>query len=196
MKILEAAVIARVKYAILFAVSYLDRRGNPRRWEMVSRSETPRCISGELQRPDAAIIVPYHLREGKLVVIREFRVPVGGYQFGFPAGLLDPGESLAAAAGRELREETGLELVRIYRSSPAIFSSAGITDEAIAMVFVEVQGTPNLRRLSDSEEIAIFLMDREEVGALLRRQGLVFGARSWLVLDAFHRMGPDYLMNP
>ena len=102
-------------------------------------------------------------------------------------------EDLAVAAGRELREETGLDLVRVYRHSPAIFSSAGITDEAIAMVFAEVAGTPGTSRNEDSEDIEIFLMDRDAVRNLLQRGDIVFGARAWLVMDAFVRMGINYL---
>lgn len=193
MKIIDATIIAKTKFVTFFAISYLDRKGNPKRWHMVSRAEPPKCISGERHRPDAAIIVPYHRREDKLVVIKEFRVPVGDYQYGFPAGLLDPGEALATTAERELREETGLELVRVYRHSPAIFSSAGLSDESIAMVFAEVDGTPSIRHNTNSEDIEVFLMDRQEVQALLHRDDIVFGARAWLVMDAFSRMGAAYL---
>jgi len=177
----------------LTAVTYEDRKGRRKQWYMVSRGERPKCITGQIQRPDAAIIVPYHRRENKLVVMKEFRVPIGDSQYGFPAGLLDPDEDLAVTAGRELREETGLELVRIYRRSPAIFSSAGITDEAIAMVFAEVDGTPDTRHNADSEQIEVFLLDRDAVRELLGRADIVFGARAWLVMDAFARMGVDYL---
>jgi ADP-ribose pyrophosphatase len=193
MKIIDASIVAKLKFVTLFTVSYLDRKGRTRHWHMVGRGERPKCITADRERPDAAIIVPYHHRENKLVVIREYRVPVGDYQYGFPAGLLDPGEDLAITAGRELHEETGLDLVRVYRHSPAVFSSAGITDESIAMVFAEVVGTPGIRHNSDSEDIEIFLMDRQELQALLRRSDIVFGARAWLVMDAFVRMGPTYL---
>ena len=193
MKIIDAAIIAKFKYLTLFAVSYLDRKGVLRQWHMVSRDEPPKCISGRRSHADAAIIVPYHRREDKLVVIKEFRVPVGDYQYGFPAGLLDPGEELETAAARELREETGLELVRVYRHSPAIFSSAGLSDESIAMVFAEVDGTPSIRHNSDSEDIEVFLMDRREVQALAQRDDIVFGARAWLAMDAFARVGRAYL---
>jgi ADP-ribose pyrophosphatase len=193
MKIIDATIVAKLKFVTLFAVSYLDRKGNTRRWHLVSRDERPKCISGAQQRPDAAIIVPYHPRENKLVVIKEFRVPIGDYQYGFPAGLLDPGEALAVTAGRELREETGLDLVKIYRHSPAIFSSAGITDESIAMVFAEVEGTPANHHNGDSEDIEVFLMDRQEVHDLLQREDIFFGARAWLSMDAFVRMGEAYL---
>jgi ADP-ribose pyrophosphatase len=192
MKILDSTVIKKLKFATLFAISYQDQKGRTKQWEMVSRKERPKCITGEIQRPDAAIVVPYHKQEQKLVVIKEFRVPMGGHQFGFPAGLLDSSEDVAAAAGRELREETGLELVRIYRSSPAVFSSAGLTDESIAMVFAEVDGTPDNHHNEDSEDIEIYLMDRQEVKNLLRRREIFFGARAWLALDAYARMGISY----
>ena len=193
MKIINSTIVTKLKFITLFAVSYLDQKGNTKRWHMVSRSEQPKCITGENRRPDAAIIVPYHRRKHKLVVIRQFQVPVGDYMYGFPAGLLDPGEDLAVAAGRELHEETGLNLIRVYRHSPAIFSSGGITDEAIAMVFAEVEGTPSIRHNQDSEDIEIFLMDREEVRDLLHRSDIVFGARAWLSMDAYVCMGTDYL---
>jgi ADP-ribose pyrophosphatase len=193
MKIIDSTIIAKVKFVTLFAVKYLDRKGTLKHWHMVSRGDQPKCITNDNRRPDAAIIVPYHAREDKLVVIREYRVPVGDYMYGFPAGLLDPGEDLAVAAGRELHEETGLDLSTVYRHSPAIYSSAGITDEAIAMVFAEVTGTPSIRGNEDSEDIEIFLMDRKEVGLLLQRNDIVFGARAWMAMDAYVRMGKAYL---
>jgi len=193
MKIIDSTVVSKSKFVTVVAVTYEDRKGNRKRWHMVSREERPKCITGRIRHPDAAIIVPFHRHENKLVVIKEFRVPVGGFQYGFPAGLLDPGEDLAAAAGRELHEETGLELVRIYRRSPAVFSSAGITDEAVAMVFADVEGKPSTHRNEDSEDIDVLLMDRDAVRDLLPRTDIVFGARAWLVMDAFVRMGKGYL---
>jgi ADP-ribose pyrophosphatase len=193
MKIIDSTVVNQSKFVTVVAVTYEDQRGNRKHWQMVSRDEQPKCITGKIRRPDAAIIIPYHRQADKLVVIREFRVPVGDYQYGFPAGLLDPDEDPVAAAGRELREETGLDMVRVYRRSPAIFSSAGITDEAITMVFAEVVGKPGTHNNEDSEDIDIFLMDRDAVRALLQRTNIVFGARAWLVMDAFIRMGKEYL---
>lgn len=192
MKIIDSTVLHKSRFVTLVAVTYVDRQGNTKRWHMVSRVEQPKCISGENKRPDAAIIVPYHRRKSRLVVIREFRIPVGDYQYGFPAGLLDSGEDLATAAGRELHEETGLDLVSVYRHSPAVFSSAGITDEAIAMVFAEVDGTPSNSHNEASEDIEVFLMDQNDVRHLLNRDDIVFGARAWLVMDAFVRMGKNY----
>lgn len=193
MKIIDSTVVTKSQFATMVAVSYEDRRGTRKRWYMVTREDQPKCITGKIRHPDATIIVPYHRQEDKLVVIKEFRVPVGGYQYGFPAGLLDPGEALTATAARELQEETGLDLVRVFRHSPAIFSSAGITDEAISMVFAEVQGAPATHRNGDSEDIEVFMLDREAVEDLLQRTDIVFGARAWLVMDAYVRLGRGYL---
>jgi ADP-ribose pyrophosphatase len=193
MKIIDSTIVSKTKFVNLVAATYEDRRGNRKQWHLVSRKERPKCITGQTAHPDATIIVPFHRQTNKLVVIKEFRVSVGGYQYGFPAGLLDPGESLNTAAGRELHEETGLTLVRIYRHSPAIFSSAGITDEAIAMVFAEVEGCPNIRHTSDSEEIEVFMMGRGALKDLLLRADIAFDARAWLVMDAYLSMGKAYL---
>ncbi len=193
MKIIDSKVVNKNRFVTVVAVTYEDQKGNRKQWHMVSRGNQPKCITGRIQRPDATIIVPYHQQKNKLVVIKEFRVPVGGYQYGFPAGLLNPGEELAAAAGRELHEETGLDLVRVYRHSPAIFSSAGITDETITMVFAEVSGAPGTHLNEDSEDIEVFMMDQTTVRELMQQEDIVFGARAWLVMDAFVRMGKTYL---
>ena len=61
------------------------------------------------------------------------------------------------------------------------------------MVFAEVEGTPGTHGNEDSEDIEVFLMDRDAVRNLLQRNDIVFGARAWLVMDAFVRMGRAYL---
>ncbi len=45
--------------------------------------------------------------EGEIVLVRQFRFGVSDFTWELPAGLMDPGETPAAAAARELEEETG-----------------------------------------------------------------------------------------
>jgi ADP-ribose pyrophosphatase len=61
------------------------------------------------------------------------------------------------------------------------------------MVFAEVEGKPSTHNNEDSEDIDIFMMDRDAVLSLLLHTDIVFGARAWLVIDAFIRMGKGYL---
>ena len=59
-----------------------------------------------IERPDAAIIFPL-TREGKVVLVRQYRPPLERMELGLPAGLVEEGEKPEAAARRELLEETG-----------------------------------------------------------------------------------------
>ena len=56
--------------------------------------------------PGAVLVVPV-LPDGRLVIERQFRYPLGRVFVEFPAGKLEPGESALATARRELIEEAG-----------------------------------------------------------------------------------------
>src|SRR3954470_9098765 len=56
--------------------------------------------------PGAVVVVPL-LDDGRVVLERQHRHPVGQVMVEFPAGKLDAGEDRRACAERELREETG-----------------------------------------------------------------------------------------
>lgn len=77
---------------------------------------------------DAVAVVPL-TPDDDVVLLRQYRHPVGGYQLELPAGILDePDEAPEEAARRELAEETGMgvgELVPLVRFA----NSAGWTDE-------------------------------------------------------------------
>ena len=59
-----------------------------------------------IERPDAAIVFPL-TKCGEVVLVRQYRPPIGMMELGLPAGLVEEGESPDAAARRELAEETG-----------------------------------------------------------------------------------------
>lgn len=88
---------------------------------------------------DAVCIVPF-FKNGDMLATKEFRYAINAYCLEFPAGLIEPGEGAVEAAMRELKEETGLDTKSILFSIPGGFSSAGMTDEKVAIVGLEVSG--------------------------------------------------------
>ncbi len=189
MKILNMKKETDFNHLNLFSMAYTDTEGSAKSWIFASRSREPSVAEGKPHAPDAVVVVPFHIETEKLVVIREFRVPLGGYQYGFPAGLVDAGETVEAAAKRELKEETGLDLVTVTRKSPPVYSSSGMTDESVSMVYGQVRGEASTRLNEASEDIEVILLSRDQALELLEKGDTKFDVKSWILLSTFARNG-------
>jgi ADP-ribose pyrophosphatase len=176
-------------YLNLFEIGYLDTSGQKKIWRFASRKNPPKCASGNFDAPDAVVIVPFHAEKEKLVIIREFRVPLADYQYGFPAGLVDEGETVETSARRELMEETGLTVTRINRISPPVYSSSGMTDESVSMVYVECKGEISSKGNTGSEDITPLLVSPAEAKALCETRQAKIDVKTWLVLSGFSETG-------
>jgi len=177
------------KHLNLFSINYQDRENCGKKWIFSSRSKHLNPLEKNHTNPDAVVIVPFHVLEKKLVLIKEFRVCLGGYQFGFPAGLVDKGESIETAGKRELYEETGLRVTKILKKSPAVFSSSGMTDESVSLLFVECQGEPTNRFNEASEDIETIMLSQKNAKKILLDKTIKFDVKSWIILNTFASCG-------
>jgi ADP-ribose pyrophosphatase len=59
-----------------------------------------------VQHGGSAVMMPVDKR-GRVLLVRQYRLPARQYIWELPAGRVDPGETVLKAAKRELREETG-----------------------------------------------------------------------------------------
>ena len=176
------------KWLNLYAASF-DHNGHNGRWVFASRKPQPNTD----RSGDAVVIVPI-LRQPdeppRLAMVREFRVPVGDYVFAFPAGLLEAGERIEDTVRRELREETGREVVAVKRVSPPLYSSSGMTDEAVAMAFVEARATPEMKpKLDASEDLEVVLLDHAGVCRLCDDPSIRIDAKAWATLYLYQQLG-------
>jgi ADP-ribose pyrophosphatase len=189
MDILGVEKLTNEKWLNLFAATY-RHDGKTGRWVFASRKPDPRA---DRDSCDAVLIVPILHTPGqppRLVMIKEFRVPVGDYIYGFPAGLLEHGESIEETVRREMLEETGLEVVKIKRVSPPLYSTSGMTDETVAMAFIDVRAVPGAaQRLEGSEDIEVLLLDFAEACRLCDATDVRFDAKAWAALYLYQQLG-------
>ena len=93
-------------------------------WEFAARQ-------GEIA---AAVILA--IDAGDVILVEQFRVPLGRTCLELPAGLVGDetaGESVTIAAGRELEEETGYRAAEIENLG-VFYSSPGMTSECFTLV--------------------------------------------------------------
>jgi ADP-ribose pyrophosphatase len=112
--------------------------------------------------PGAVAIVPI-LDDGRVVLERQYRHPVGRVLLEIPAGKIDPGESVFDCARRELREETGYEAAEWARAG-VVHNAAAYSTEGIEIWFA--RGLVDRgRRLDVGEFIELCLMREDEFDA-------------------------------
>lgn len=81
-----------------------------------------------VKHPGAVAVLAIH--EGKMIVVEQYRKPLGRSQVEIPAGKLEPGEDIAEAAMRELEEETGYKCDEV-RLISSFYTSPGFADEIL-----------------------------------------------------------------
>jgi ADP-ribose pyrophosphatase len=177
------------KWLNLFQIDYVTAKGNAGSWIFASRKQPPRP-GPEPLTADAVVIIPL-LKDGRsrwLVAIKEFRVPLGDYEYGLPAGLYDHNETAEEVARRELKEETGLDLSNILYVGPPVASSAGLSDEAVVYVVCECTGQISDAGNEATEDITVELLDLAGVQAL-RKSNHKISAKALPFLLMFEALG-------
>jgi ADP-ribose pyrophosphatase len=115
--------------------------------------------------PGAVTVVPI-LDDGRLVMERQYRYPVGRAMLEFPAGKLDHGEPPLQCAVRELIEETGYR-AREWAVARPIHNAIGYSTEVIHIVFARAL-IAGARTLDDGELIDVVPMSEAELDRAAR----------------------------
>ena len=164
-------------YLNLYDLDVVNKVGREGHYYVASRAKTEddlKLSHIENNDPDGvAIYSLYGEKKDKVVLIRQFRYPLGGYVYELPAGLVDPGENYHTAAIRELKEETGLKLEPIVVDDiyqKPYYTSVGMTAECCGTVYGYASGEISKKYMEDSEEIEVVLADRKEVARILKEE--------------------------
>lgn len=186
--------LAETRFLNLYRAEYINRKGQTKNWMIASRKDnktlTSQLFEDKDEKIDAVIIVAVHSDLKKLVLIRQYRVPVNDYLYELPAGLIDGDEDIYTAAKRELYEETGLKLLKFDNTKKPVqlYASAGMTDESMALVYCICEGEVSTQNLEDDEDIEVILVSKDEAANLLN-SNVKMDVKTYLILQAFKENG-------
>ena len=162
------------RYLNLYELDATFRDGNRAPYYVASRRKNADAIKAATHdnRADGVILYGvYGENKDKVVLIRQYRYPVDGYVYEFPAGLVEPDEDMLEAGIREMFEETGLAFTPVQTARP-FFTSVGMTDESCGTIFGYCSGEPSTAHQEGSEDIQVVLADREECKRILKEENV------------------------
>ena len=101
-----------------------------------------------IRHPGASAVLPI-FRNGDILLVRQFRYPVGQIFYEVPAGKIDKGEDPETTAWRELEEETGLVCQNLSYIGH-FYPTVGYSDEIIHL-YVSWNLTKSETKMEDDE---------------------------------------------
>ena len=165
------------RFLNLYELDAVFRDGSRAPYYVASRRKDVDSIKAVTHDNHADGVILYGVygeEKDKVVLIRQFRYPINGYVYEFPAGLVEPNEDMLEAGIREMQEETGLEFrpMEAGAYSRPFFTTIGMTDESCGTVYGYCSGTPSVAGQEGTEDIQVVLADREECKRILREENV------------------------
>jgi 8-oxo-dGTP pyrophosphatase MutT (NUDIX family) len=128
-------------------------------------------------------------KEGKVIMMKQFRYGLGEWSIEIPGGIMDPHETNPLEAGkRELLEETGYSCGNIREVGKVAPNPA--TSNNIMHVFLATDCELTHEQSFDpNEELEVFLADVDEVKQLLRENKIIQSLHVSAILYALLALG-------
>ena len=165
------------RFLNMYELEVAHRDGKIAPYYMASRVDDPEKVKAVTKAnvPNGVIMYGiYGEKKDKVVLVRQYRYPIGGYVYEFPAGLVEANEELVDAGVREMYEETGLVFTPVEAGSytKPFFTTVGMTDESCGTVFGYCSGEPTNTHQESSEDIQVVIADRDECRRILKEENV------------------------
>lgn len=179
-------LLAAGKWVKLEKTTYVDPAGNTRFWETARR--TTRRSNTAADGVGIIALLKRTLHKDCVVMVKQFRPPMGCHTLEFPAGLIDEGETAEVAALRELKEETGYK-GEVVGVTPVTCLDPGLSDCTTQIVTVNINGdaAENInptQQLGDGEFVEVILLPLNEFQAkideLLKKEKIVVDSKVYI----------------
>ena len=182
-------------YLNLFEMDAVASSGAPFHYYFASRrkGDKIRICTGRTD-PEGVLVYAVDADDpSRILLIHQYRYPVGRYLYELPAGLIEEGETPEEAAIREIREETGMEFTPCEAKGSVLtrpyMLAQGISDEAGINVFGTVKGELTTSYQEDTEYIRPMWADRGEAKRILSEE--ITSMRAQLLLSMFVQADPS-----
>lgn len=165
------------RFLNLYEMDARTRSGSAISYYVASRArktENLKAIEGHRRADGVILYGVYGENQDRIVLVRQYRYPLGDYVYEFPAGLVEPGENVREAGIREMYEETGLTFTPVEGGDcqRPFFTTIGMTDESCGLCFGYCAGTPSNAHQEDTEDIQVILADRTECRRILKEENV------------------------
>ena len=176
-RILGVRPLTENRFLNLYELDARTRSGSAIRYYVASRAKGTdrlKAVSGHRDADGVILYGVYGEEKDRLVLVRQYRYPLGDYIYEFPAGLVEPGENMMEAGIREMFEETGLTFTPVEggECSRPFFTTVGMTDESCGLCFGYCSGIPTAVNQEDTEDIQVVLADRAECRRILKEENV------------------------
>ncbi|XP_031161978.1 ADP-sugar pyrophosphatase [Sander lucioperca] len=184
--IVKEELMAAGKWLILEKTTYVDRAGKTRTWETVKR--TTRQTNTQTDGVGIIALLKRTLHKDCVVMVKQFRPPLGCHTLEFPAGLIDEGETAEAAALRELKEETGYK-GEVVGVTPVTCLDPGLSNCTTQIIMVNINGDEGeninpKQELGDGEFVEVILLPLDEfqkkIDDLMKKEKIVVDAKVYI----------------
>lgn len=142
-----------------------------------------------IDRPDCVLLIPF-TKDGRVILVEQFRPGIRKRSIEFPAGVMDKGESPLETARRELEEETGFRAARMQIVGDG-FQDPAILNTCITFVAAYDCEPTGEKRQDAKEDVHTRLCAAGEVSEMIsngeiKHTVIVAG---WYLALSFHQNG-------
>ncbi|KAK2892974.1 hypothetical protein Q8A67_012962 [Cirrhinus molitorella] len=181
--VIKEELIASGKWVKLEKTTYVDPSGSTRTWETAKR--TTRVANSAADGVAIIALLKRTLHKDGVVMVKQFRPPMGCNTLEFPAGLIDDNETVETAALRELKEETGYK-GEVVGVTPVTCLDPGLSNCTTQMVVVHINGDDieNINPTQQLEFVEVILLPLDEfqqkIDELLQKEKIVVDSKVYI----------------
>lgn len=180
MKFVGATVKLKGKFLNYVDLVYVTKDGTAKVYETVQRKIERNGYKIGHHDTQSVTMLVFNEDKTKVLLNKEFRLSVNREVYNLPSGLIDYGETTEEAVERELKEETGLDVVEILKILNPSFVSIGESNTTGAMVYLVAKGVPQSED-NPNEEIEPIWVDKQQARDILKTDAIT--ARTQVILD-------------